>query len=280
MPHPLTAEHAESFDTNRASWDERVEAHWASRMYRRHADALRQGRPDLAKDLVAAAGDVTGRSLIQLQCHMGMETMGWSLLGARAVGVDFSAPAIAKAEQLCDELQLDTRFVCANVYDVPEQITETFDYVFVSIGSLCWLPDVRAWASVVAGLLNPGGRLVLNDVHPLMNILDDADDPPGFALRYPYLGGEPVVCEETSTYADLDRTFEKRRVVDWTHPLGDVVTAVVDAGLRVERLTESSRCVWPALNVMTTEDDGRTWRFPEPWRGKLPVEFTLLARQA
>jgi len=272
-------EHQPTFEINRRSWDERVEAHWASAMYRRHAEALRAGGHTLPADIVRGVGGVAGKRLLHLQCHMGMETLMWSGLGAAAVGVDFSEPAIGKANLLRDELGLDTRFYCANVYDTPSVVEGGFDIVFVSVGSLCWLPDVVRWAQVVGQMLAPGGMLYLNDVHPMFNALDNTDTEPGFGLRYPYLGGDRLTFDEDGSYADPDASFKHNKFEEWIHPLGQVVTAVIDAGMQVQRLEESARCCWPALKVMR-QVDADTWVLPEPWDGKLPVDFTLIARKA
>ena len=117
-----TDEQLEAFETNRLSWDERVETHWKSEMYQRHVAEMRAGNSCLIDEHIQRIGDVTGLSLIHLQCHMGMETLSWSLLAADAVGLDYSQPAIDKANLLRDELHLDTRFVCANVYDASKVV--------------------------------------------------------------------------------------------------------------------------------------------------------------
>lgn len=276
MAWRTTQDEQQAFAWNRAAWDERVPAHWASAMYRQHADALRAGGHDLSDDIVAGVGDVRGKSLIHLQCHMGMETLGWSRLGADAVGVDFSAAAIEQAERLRDELGLDARFICANVYDVPGLVDERFDVVFVSIGSLCWLPDIRRWARVVSTLLESGGLLYLNDSHPLTDILTDAESGTGYVAAWPYFHDEGVIEECGVTYSDGGQTFSNTRMVDWVHPLGKVVTALIESGLRIRRLEESPRFVWPAFDQMERIDANR-WELSEPWRGRLPGEYTLVA---
>lgn len=271
-------EHQASFEVNRRSWDERVESHWASAMYRRHADALRAGGHTLPTEIVRGVGDVAGKRLLHLQCHMGMETMMWSRLGATAVGVDFSELAIGKANQLRDELRLDTRFYCANVYDTPSVVEGVFDVVFVSIGSLCWLPDISRWAQVVSQMLAPGGILYLNDGHPMFSAIDDTDAEPGFGLCYPYLGGDRLAFDEDGSYADAEASFTHNKFEEWIHPLGQIVTSVIEAGMQLCRLDESARCGWPALKVMRQVDE-QSWVFPEPWNGKLPVDFTLIANK-
>ncbi|MFI4859669.1 MAG: class I SAM-dependent methyltransferase [Phycisphaerales bacterium JB063] len=281
MSNDTAAQHAEAFAWNLAAWDERVPAHWDSAMYRAHADALRKGEPLLADDLTQLAGEMHGKSLIHLQCHMGMETLAWAQRGASAVGVDFSPNAIDKANNLRDELGLDARFICTNVYDTRQHLDaeQSFDTVFVSIGSLCWLPDIARWARLVASLLKPGGLLLLNDVHPVLNMLGDSEHPPGFAVTYPYLGDERLVLDDTdNSYAAQDAVFSNNKMAEWPHTFGTIITQLVNAGLRIESMEESSRCVWPAFKVMEQTAPDR-WAFPGKWRGKLPVEFTLTARK-
>ena len=106
-----------------------------------------------------------------------------SLLGADAVGLDFSQPAIARAEQLRDELKLDTRFVCCNVYDAVEALKQAYDIIFISVGAICWLPDIDRWARVVRALLKPGGRLYMNEVQPVLEAIDDDADGRNKAVR-------------------------------------------------------------------------------------------------
>lgn len=269
----------EGFELNRASWDERVDAHWRSQMYRRHAEDLRAGGQCLDAATLQHVGDVNGRSLIHLQCHMGMETLSLARLGADAVGVDFSQPAIDKANLLRDELGLAARFVCANVYDAVETVGRTFDVVFVSVGALCWLPDVARWANVVGQLLKPGGRLYLNESHPFGDIFGDDESEPPLLVKHPYLDDPGQVFDEDGTYADTTKGFSHTRTMSWTHPLGVVVTSLIRAGLRIDLLEESSRCCWPRYGMMTqTEPDN--WELPGPALGKLPMTYTLLAHKA
>lgn len=277
--HTWTERQREGMRLNRLAWDERVEAHWRSAMYTRHAEALRVGGHCLGGRVVEQVGDVRGRALIHLQCHMGMETLSWSRLGADAVGLDFSRPAIDKAELLRDELGLGTRFLCANVYDAVEAAGATFDVVFVSIGALCWLPDVRRWARVVAALLRPGGWLYLDEAHPFMDVFDDHPDGASLQVRYPYACRDGLTFDEDGSYAATDATFTHTRTMDWSHGLGDVVTALIEAGLVIDRLDESPRCVWPRFKMMT-QTDVDSWSLPGPVLHTLPNMYTLWAHRA
>ncbi len=250
-------------------------------MYRRAAEALRGGGHCLRDEIVMAVGEVKGQSLIQLQCHMGMETLSWARLGAEAVGLDFSKPAIDKAEFLRDELGLKAEFHCADIYDAPKVVGRRFDVVFQSVGCLCWLPDLKRWAEVVSAMLEPGGRYVLDDCHPVSDMLEQVSGGGGadhLEPVNPYLNGEPIVFTGGGTYADPDASFTQNKSVEHVHPLGDVVTRLIEAGLVIDRLTESSRCEFPRYPMMQ-QTGPDMWELPGKLRGGLPMHYTLVARK-
>jgi len=210
---------------------------------------------------------------------MGMETMSWSMLGADATGLDYSQPAIDKAELLRDELQLDTQFVCANVYDAAHVVQQTFDIAFVSVGSLIWLPDLKRWASVVAKLLKPGGRLLMNEVHPFINVFDDEDqNVEGIGVKFPYLDAKPLNSECAGTYADLESQHENTKSVEYSHTLGTILDSLIQAGLVIDRFVESNDCMWPRFKIMEKVGPD-AWTLSGPVLNKLPHTFTLTAHK-
>lgn len=278
MPGPES--HQDVFAANRAMWDDRVEAHWQSAMYRRDAAALRSGGHCLYPQVVKAMGEVAGKSLIHLQCHMGMETLSWARLGAVDVtGLDFSRTALDKADLLRDELGLSATFIHGNVYDAPRLVGRTFDLVFQSIGSLCWLPDLAGWSRVVAGLLREGGRYVLNECHPFSEVLEQPPGQSHLQPVQPYLGGRPIEFNEGGDYAQPGATFTHNRCIEHIHPLGDVVTRLIEAGLTIDRLVESPECVFCRYPMMEQTAPDR-WELPGALRGRLPMSYLLVAHKA
>ena len=267
---------ADPFEINRLAWDERVDTHVRSPLYQLYLERLRTGGVSLEPEHVAALGSVEGRSLVQLQCHLGFETLSWARLGAEATGLDFSAPALARADEMGRQLGIEVRFVCANVYDAVAALGRRFDVVFVSVGAIAWLPDIVAWAQVVGDLLEPGGRLLLQEVHPFGDIFDDHPSEPELVVANAYLGGQVFDEDEEGTYADLDARFEHTRTLSWIHPLGDIVTALADAGLRIDSLRESRDCMWPRFALMREVAPDR-FELPAPYLDAIPHTFTLLA---
>ena len=161
---------------NREFWDERVPAHAASPDYgvARFAqdpaflsEVVRFDRPRL--------GDLTGLEGVHLQCHIGTDTVSLTRLGARMTGLDISPPALAEARELAQAAGADATFVESEVYSAVDTLgAGRFDLVYTGVGALCWLPDIRRWAAVVADLLRPGGRLHIRDGHPMLWALADA----------------------------------------------------------------------------------------------------------
>jgi 2-polyprenyl-3-methyl-5-hydroxy-6-metoxy-1,4-benzoquinol methylase len=266
---------AEAFAHNRASWDQRVPVHVASEFYdvdgwlRRH----RGPRPDES----AALGDVSGLDLVHLQCHFGLDTLAWARAGARVTGLDFSEPAIEQARVLAARAGLEdlAGFVCANVYDAVAALDHrTFDVVYVSLGSLSWLPSVDRWASVAAALVRPGGRLFIHDVHPLSNALGHDD----LVVEHTYFEDpEPYVDDSGFTYTDGTYPVPMERNYSWNHSLGEIVTAVVDRGLVLEGLEEHDWTSFARFSWLVREADQR-YVLPAG-RPRIPLSFSLLARR-
>jgi SAM-dependent methyltransferase len=229
-----TPDRADWRAANRANWDERVPIHAAGSVY--DLPGFVAGRDTLRDFEVAEVGDVSGRTLLHLQCHLGLDTLSWARRGAVVTGLDFSAPAVDLADDLAARIGLTTaRFVAADVYDAPEALDgQTFDILYTGLGALCWLPDLARWAQTVAALLTPGGFVYLAEFHPFCDVL--ADD--GRTVQNDYFRRDPIVVDAPGSYADPDAATTATLTVEWLHGIGDVVSALTGAGLRLEFLHE------------------------------------------
>jgi SAM-dependent methyltransferase len=234
---------------NRAMWDAMAPVHLAAPGY--DLPGFKAGRSSLQAHEIADLGDVAGRDLVHLQCHIGLDTLSWARRGARVTGVDFSSVSIEAARALADELGLDARFVVSDVYAAAQTLGRAFDVVYTGVGALCWLPDMTAWARVVRDLLKPGGELYLFEFHPVEWMLGCEPDG-ALSLRFDYFTPpegyrEPAPLDYAG--AGETRAFDN---VQWNHPLGEVVTALVQAGLRITSLREMGASVlrtWPGMEA-------------------------------
>jgi SAM-dependent methyltransferase len=254
---------------NRALWDERVPIHAASEFY--DVPGFLDGGDTLRDFERAEVGDVTGRRLVHLQCHFGLDTLSWARHGAAVTGLDFSEPAIETARGLAARCGIDARFVAADVYDAQAALGETYDIVYTGLGALNWLPDVERWARVAAGLVRPGGFVYLAEFHPAGDMLDDEE---GRSVAYDYFDRGPQYWDEPGTYTDATVEIENTRSVEFAHGLGDVVSALAAEGLRVEFLHEHDYTLFQRFAAL--ERVGAVYRQPAG-RPRVPLMYSLRA---
>jgi SAM-dependent methyltransferase len=264
----------ESMDINRVRWDELVPIHARSSSY--GVNRLLAGDITLHPIELGEMGEVQGRSLLHLQCHFGLDTLSWARLGAKCTGIDYSEPAIELARSLSAEAGIDARFIHSNVYDLPEVLDETFDIVFTSYGVLTWLPDITAWAQIVSRYLKPGGMFYIVEGHPFIWSFETNEDGTGIELKYPYFTGEePGVFDEPGTYADEHADVKNTVTHEWNHPLGEIVTSLISAGMRIDFLHEHEVVPWKPFGIMEDASDGY-YKLPEGFPS-LPLLFSLKA---
>jgi 2-polyprenyl-3-methyl-5-hydroxy-6-metoxy-1,4-benzoquinol methylase len=262
-------------EANLRHWDELVPIHAASRFY--DVEGFVNGECALLPIEREELGDVSGKSLVHLQCHFGLDTLSWARRGARVTGVDFSPTAIATARALAERCAIDARFVESEVTHAAQALNgETFDVVFTSWGVLGWLPDLRAWARTVAALLSPGGTFYIVEIHPTMLLFDEGARP--LAVKYHYFRQEePIVESASGSYADGDAHTVHRTRYSWIFEISRVVNELIDAGLTIEFLREHEGTCSASLSCLVQGED-RVFRMP-PGSLSLPLSFSLRARR-
>ncbi|MCH7524938.1 MAG: class I SAM-dependent methyltransferase [Bacteroidetes bacterium] len=221
------------FQINKATWNEKVKVHSKSNMY--DLDAFKRGKSSLMNYEIEALGAVKGKSLLHLQCHFGQDTLSWSRLGAKCVGVDFSDEGIKLARELNKKLNLDTKFVCCNVLDISQHISASFDIVFTSYGVLGWLPDLKPWGQLIAERLKTGGTFFIVEFHPIVWMFDYLDGKS--TMKYGYQQKEVIYEEYEGSYANESSKMISKEY-GWNHGLGEVVSALTEAGLHIGYLKE------------------------------------------
>lgn len=229
---------------NRTTWDQRTKTHVASKFY--NVDGFLAGESSLREIELAEMVDVEGKSLLHLQCHFGLDTLSWARKGAIVTGVDLSPVAIEQANRLKEKANIEAQFVCSDVYEFGRHATDCYDLVFTSYGALCWLPDVSRWAQTVARCLRPGGKFYIVEFHPAYDLF----------AGYSYFHEQQADIEESGTYTEnCDGMLSK--TATWGHPLGDVVNALVSAGIRIDRLNEYPFSPYNCFDGLEERQPGR-----------------------
>lgn len=263
---------------NQANWDARTPVHLASQFY--GLDGTRDPFYWFADFEWEDLGELDGRDVLHLQCHLGTETLAFAHKGAHTVGLDFSAEAVTQARRIAQQADVEVEYVRSDVYDAVSTLGgRRFDVIYTGKGALCHLPDIRRWAELVAALLRPGGQLYLVEFHPLLTALDwsfAADGDPQLLLRYDYLeGGGAQRNDATYTYTDGRAVPDATVAYEWAHGIGEVADALIHAGLRITRLRETDRIAWRRWEEMVPADDG-WWRLPDS-APRVPLLYALRA---
>jgi SAM-dependent methyltransferase len=267
---------------NKANWDERVAVHLGERGY--DLRTLRAGRGVLNPIEEAELGPVQGLRILHLQCHFGADSLTLLQRGAaEVVGLDFSPAAIEAARALAAELGLAARarFIEADLYDARSVIPEphSFDLVYVTWGTIIWLPDIAAWARIVAYFLKPGGVFYFAEGHPTALVFTNAAQQTGERLDFfaPYFAREPMVVDDRDDYADPTAQLQNARTYQWIHPLGTLVGELIASGLTLSWLHEHDSVPWRMFEMLVEDAEGQ-YRWPNnAW---LPLSFSLKATAA
>jgi 2-polyprenyl-3-methyl-5-hydroxy-6-metoxy-1,4-benzoquinol methylase len=263
---------------NEALWDVWTRIHETSDFY--DLEGFKAGGIRLRDDEIEAVGDVRDRSLLHLQCHFGIDTLSWARLGARVTGADFSARAIELAREVAASIGVDdATFIRSDLYDLPSVLDGTFDVVYTSRGVLGWLPDIRRWAQVVAHFVAPGGMFFITEIHPVVQAFENEGVAPGeLRLTYPYWEHEaPLTFAVSGSYADPAADVGDQTEHGWDHGLGEIVTALIDAGLRIDSLVEHPFLDWSTAFLVEDPSAPGRWILPPGSPGELPLMFSLRA---
>ena len=235
-------------EANRLSWNAATVAHNSHKGDQ--AAFFRNGGSTLFPEELDLLGDIAGRSLLHLQCNAGQDSLSLARLGAEVTGVDISDEAIDFARRLSADSGIAATFARDDVFAWLEQAARdgrSFDRVFSSYGAILWLSDLAAWARGIAGVLKSGGHFALLEFHPFAMVFD-----PGWKPHYDYFGAAPIEEPGVGDYVALSGDGLTpgeiaEGVVDFQNPhrsyefawgISDVVSALLAAGLRLERLTE------------------------------------------
>ncbi len=184
-------------EINRQSWNARTDIHIKSEFY--DMEGFMNGKTSLNNIELALLSNLKGKKILHLQCHFGQDTISLSRLGAAVTGIDLSDKAIQSAKQIAIRVESNAKFICCDLYDLPNHLTEKFDVVFSSYGTICWLPDLDKWAKIISQYLKPNGKFVFAEIHPVVFMFDDNFEK----IRYNYFNSEAIIETESGTYADI-----------------------------------------------------------------------------
>lgn len=264
----MSNDYSDFFSANKDLWNKRTVVHKDSAFY--DLEGFKKGKSVLTSIELNEIGDVKGKKILHLQCHFGMDSLDWARRGAEVTGVDLSDEAIKEAKKLNNELGLSASFVCCNVYDTSVYVSDLFDIVFTSYGTIGWLPDLKLWAAMIAERLQPGGMFYMADFHPVVWMFDDDFTH----IKYSYENKDVIVVENEGTYTDRNADI-KGKEYGWNHSISEILNALISAGLRIEFFNEHMYSPYSCFRNMVETEKGK-WQIVG-MEGKLPMVYSLKA---
>jgi SAM-dependent methyltransferase len=268
---------SDPIDVNRRSWDERAAIHARDTTGFYALDCFRAGESPLNGIEAAELGDIRGKRVLHLQCHIGLDTLRLARLGATVTGLDFSSAALEAARGLASKTGLKADFVQGTVDDAPRLTRGPFDLVFTTWGVLCWLPDMRIWGGVIAAVLAEDGELYCADVHPGFSLLEEVAGKLVLTHDFQTPADRPLEFNDATTYTGDPTVLTHQSMREWMHPLSAILGALIDAGLTITMFREHENLPWQAVPMLVPTRDQR-WRLPDG-HPRVPLSFSVRAKK-
>lgn len=255
-------------EINKKSWNNKVESHLKSDFYA--VELFLEGHTSLNEIELNLLGDINGKSVLHLQCHFGQDTISMARMGAKTTGVDISDKSIESANLLAIQTKTDSRFLCCDLYDLPNHLIEKFDMVYTSYGTIGWLPDLDKWAAIVSQFLKPGGKFIFVEFHPVVWMFDDHFEKIG----YNYFNTGAIVETESGTYADREAKITNEFVM-WNHSMSEVINSLIKNDLTINSLDEFDYSPHNCF-LKTIEFEPKKFRIAH-LENKIPMVYSIVA---
>lgn len=257
-------------EINRKSWNNKLDTHLKSEFY--DLENFRKGKTSLNDIELELLGDISGKTILHLQCHFGQDSISLNRIGAEVTGVDLSDRAIESAKQIAKETKSSANFICCDIYDLPNHLDQQFDLVYTSYGTIGWLPDLDKWAKIISKFLKPNGKFIFVEFHPVVWMFDDNFEK----IAYRYFNSGAIVESENGTYADKNADIIQEFVM-WNHSLSEVTNNLIKNNLKINSLNEYDYSPYNCFN-RTEEFEPKKYRIKH-LENKIPMVYSIVAQK-
>ncbi len=253
---------------NKNLWNKKVDYHMKSDFY--DVQNFLKGKSSLNNIELDLLGNISGKSILHLQCHFGQDSISLGRLGAKVTGVDLSDKAIDQAKKLANKTNIDAEFICCDIYDLPKHLDKVFDIVFTSYGTIGWLPNLDKWAKIISKYLKPDGKFIFAEFHPVVWMFDYDFEK----IQYRYFTSDAIIETETGTYTDRDAPI-KSESITWNHGIGEVLNSLISNKLEINSLNEYDYSPYNCFNK-TLEISENKFRIKH-LENKIPMVYSVVA---
>ncbi|OGO76705.1 MAG: SAM-dependent methyltransferase [Clostridiales bacterium GWB2_37_7] len=233
-------------DFNEQVWNEETYDAWVERFGTPNAAGMKlKNNPETKLyPILQYFGDVKGKKIMNLMGSNGVKAVALSLLGAEAAVIDISQGNAKYAKELAVEAGVAIKYIVSDVLDIPkEERKPQYDIVFAELGIVHYFTDLKPFFETAFSLLKNGGRFVFRDFHPISTKLISSRGSTAKVRKHKVDGDyfDTTLEEKEVSYAKYlpEGIVNDTRIVHWRRwTLGEVVTAVAQAGLTIKLLQE------------------------------------------
>lgn len=246
----------------------------AKDQYERFLKELQDKKTALSSIIEKELGEISGKSIIHLQCNTGADSVLLARKGAVVTGVDLAPENIFYAKKLSSELGIQNiNFIESDIMEFRETHNKKYDMVFTTEGVLTWLPDLNKWAETIACLLKENGTLYVLDSHPFYMVFDgDRLKENKLEIKYPYFVREP---EHNEVIGDYTLKPKKGENYEWMYKVSDIINSLIKAGLTIESFNEYDTLYYNSGGMEKSNNGQYHYPFFDT---KIPFTFSLKAR--
>ncbi len=177
-----------------------------------------------------------GKSVVQICCNNGRDLLSIKNKGAGfCLGIDGAASFIAQAKELAALAgHSDIEYLQSDIYELPDKWLNQFDIAVITVGVINWMPDLDEFIRICASLIKPGGELLMEEIHPVLNMYEEGDPSHLYASYF-----------ECTPYRDdsgLDyfthQEYQAKENYWFHHSLSDLFSAAIKHKLVLEHFKE------------------------------------------
>ncbi len=261
---------------NKSWWNEITAIHLKTKNFYK-INELKHGKLTLRDPEIKELGNIKNKKILHLQCHLGLDSLSLALKGANVTGVDISEQAICFAQQLNRDMNLNVKFICSDIYDLPIILRDKFDIVFCSYGILFWLNNLEVWAKIISHYLKKKGFIYLVDFHPIANVVDcDHKNNVMFNQDYFSNNNKPKLWKKERDYANPNY-ISKNQIYTWQWTIGELISTLTDNKLHIKFFHEFNFA--PERIIKNMIKDKINNLFVLKTKRKIPLLFSIKAEK-
>jgi len=208
---------------------------------------------------------LSGKSVAQINCNNARELISVKKAGAdRCVGIDISDQFIQQAKALVKASNVEVELVCSDIYELGDAYDNQFDLLYITIGVLGWLENLKAFFDILDKLLKPGGQIFMYEMHPILELFEEDS---GSKIVNDYFNSELYVEENERDYFDHNAII-KSPSYWFHHPMSEIFENVINHGFHITHFDEYAHDISGGGEFLSTQEN------------RPPMCFSLIATKA